>query len=221
MLHERTPPIAWSKSQHNEHRAYEDHFLWFWGRYDCKRTLLIRIAAITLAGDSAITVVRFCPSELLPSSTSSCSWLLDICYHPMVDNLKLLVLARCLNPLPKFEDDKRLGMISDDYHLEGKERAQANRVPSFIWLGKTYGLWQRSSDNHLGCLGMQLCGGWLCRILHLNGRPWNQTILSTPPPQNCIFTVFSCARCCLHVTCVQTLTYFGCSFFAYSWKLPS
>ena len=32
-------------------------------RYDCQRTLVIRIAAITLASDSAITLARFRPSK--------------------------------------------------------------------------------------------------------------------------------------------------------------
>ena len=36
----------------------------FWGGYDCQRTLVIRIAAITLASDSAITVARFRPGTL-------------------------------------------------------------------------------------------------------------------------------------------------------------
>ena len=44
------------ESQHNESRVYEDYFLCFGGSYDCQRTLVIRIAAITLASDSAITI---------------------------------------------------------------------------------------------------------------------------------------------------------------------
>ena len=36
----------------------------FGGRYDCQRTLVIRIAAKTLASDSAITLARFRPSEV-------------------------------------------------------------------------------------------------------------------------------------------------------------
>ena len=39
-------------------------FCVFRGRYDCQRTLVIRIAAITLASDSAITIARFRPSKL-------------------------------------------------------------------------------------------------------------------------------------------------------------
>ena len=38
-------------------------FCIFRGRYDRQRTLLIRIAAITLASDSAITLARFRPSK--------------------------------------------------------------------------------------------------------------------------------------------------------------
>ena len=36
----------------------------FFGRYDRRRTLVIRIAAITLAGDSVITLAQFRPSKL-------------------------------------------------------------------------------------------------------------------------------------------------------------
>ena len=38
-------------------------FCVFRGRYDRQRTLVIRIAAITLASDSAITLARFHPSK--------------------------------------------------------------------------------------------------------------------------------------------------------------
>ena len=48
---------------HNERRVYEDQILCFGGRYDRQRTLVIRIAAITLASDSAITIARFRPSK--------------------------------------------------------------------------------------------------------------------------------------------------------------
>ena len=64
ILHQQTP-IARSESQSNERRVYEDQILCFWGRYDCQRTLVIRIAAITLASDSAITLARFRPSKEL------------------------------------------------------------------------------------------------------------------------------------------------------------
>ena len=40
--------------------------LCFRERYDCRRTLAIRIAAITLASDSAITIARFRPSKVPP-----------------------------------------------------------------------------------------------------------------------------------------------------------
>ena len=53
-----------SSLQHNERRVCEDEFLCFGGRYDRQRTLAIRIAAITLASDSAITMARFRPSKL-------------------------------------------------------------------------------------------------------------------------------------------------------------
>ena len=33
-------------------------------KYDRQRTLVIRIAAITLASDSGITIGRFCPSKI-------------------------------------------------------------------------------------------------------------------------------------------------------------
>ena len=51
--------IARFKSQHNERRVYEDWFLCFGRAYDHQRTLVIRIAAITLASDSAITTRDF------------------------------------------------------------------------------------------------------------------------------------------------------------------
>ena len=38
-------------------------FCVFGGRYDHQRTLVIRIAARTLPSDSAIAIVRFCPSK--------------------------------------------------------------------------------------------------------------------------------------------------------------
>ena len=36
----------------------------FWGKVDRQRTLVIRIAAITLASDSVITLARFRPSKI-------------------------------------------------------------------------------------------------------------------------------------------------------------
>ena len=64
ILHQRTP-IARFESQSNERRVYEDPILCFFGRgYDRQRTLAIRIAAITLASDSAITLARFRPSKI-------------------------------------------------------------------------------------------------------------------------------------------------------------
>ena len=62
-LHQLTP-IARFESQRNERRAYEDQILCFGGRYELQRTLAIRIAAITLASDSAITIARFRPSKM-------------------------------------------------------------------------------------------------------------------------------------------------------------
>ena len=59
---ERILPIARFESQRNERRVYGDQFLCLWGGYDCRRTLVLQIAAITLASDSAITIARFRPS---------------------------------------------------------------------------------------------------------------------------------------------------------------
>ena len=42
--------------QHNEPQVFEDQPLCFGGRYGRQRTLVIRIAAITLASGSAITI---------------------------------------------------------------------------------------------------------------------------------------------------------------------
>ena len=69
MLNERTT-IARSESQHNECKVCENDFLCFGGRYDCQRTLAMRIAATTLASDSAITIARFRPSKF---KTFSCN----------------------------------------------------------------------------------------------------------------------------------------------------
>ena len=62
MLNEWTP-IARFESQHNERRDNEDKFLCFRRRYERQWTLAIRIAAITLASASAITIARFRPSK--------------------------------------------------------------------------------------------------------------------------------------------------------------
>ena len=62
ILHQRTP-IARFESQCNECRVYKDQILCFRGRYDRQRTLVIRIAAITLASGSAKTIARFPPSK--------------------------------------------------------------------------------------------------------------------------------------------------------------
>ena len=56
-------PITRFESQHNERMVCENQFLYFGGRYDRQRTLAIRIAAITLASDSARTIMRFRPSK--------------------------------------------------------------------------------------------------------------------------------------------------------------
>ena len=63
ILHQRTP-IARFESQCNERRVYEDQILCFRKRHDRQRTLVIRVAAITLASDSAITLARFRPSKV-------------------------------------------------------------------------------------------------------------------------------------------------------------
>ena len=76
VLHQWTP-IARFESQRNERRAYEDQILCFGGRYELQRTLAIRIAAITLASDSAITIARFGPSKFTRIATKSH----DLRYH--------------------------------------------------------------------------------------------------------------------------------------------
>ena len=63
VLHQRTP-IARFESQRNERRgSTRTKFCVLGGRYDRQRMLAIRIAAITLASDSAITLARFRPSK--------------------------------------------------------------------------------------------------------------------------------------------------------------
>ena len=67
ILHQSTP-IARFESQHNERGAYEDQILCFRERYELQQTLTIRIAAITLASDSATTIARFRPSKAGPKA---------------------------------------------------------------------------------------------------------------------------------------------------------
>ena len=70
MLNERTP-VARFESQRNERNVCEEQSLWFGGRYNRQPTLAIRIAAIPLAGDSAITIARFRPSKVGGQSVGS------------------------------------------------------------------------------------------------------------------------------------------------------
>ena len=71
MLHACRRPIAWFESQHNERKVSKDQCLWLGGKYDRQQTLVIRIAATTLASDSAITIARFRPSKRRISGNSS------------------------------------------------------------------------------------------------------------------------------------------------------
>ena len=65
-------PIVRFESQRNERRAYEDQILSFEGGSELQWTLAIRIAAITLASDSAITMVRIRASKAT-SENRSCT----------------------------------------------------------------------------------------------------------------------------------------------------
>ena len=62
MCYEGTP-IVRSKSQRNECSVSENQSLYFGGWYDRRRSLVIRIALITLASDSVKTMLRFRPSK--------------------------------------------------------------------------------------------------------------------------------------------------------------
>ena len=62
ILHQWTP-ITRFESQRNECRACEDQILSFGGD-ELQRTLAIRIAAITLGSDFAVTIARFRPSNV-------------------------------------------------------------------------------------------------------------------------------------------------------------
>ena len=62
ILHKRTP-IARFESQRNA-GSTRTKFCGLRGRHDSQRTLVIRIAGITLASDSAITLARFRPSKV-------------------------------------------------------------------------------------------------------------------------------------------------------------
>ena len=73
-------PIARFESQHNKRGACEESFWCFWGRYDRQRPLAIRIAAITLASDSAIIFARFRPSKFWKRElTEFCEELGEFC----------------------------------------------------------------------------------------------------------------------------------------------
>ena len=59
---------SWSDSHRsatNAGSSMRTKFCVFRGRYGRQRTLVIRIAAITLASDSAITLARFRPSKII------------------------------------------------------------------------------------------------------------------------------------------------------------
>ena len=82
-------PIARLESQHNQCRVYEDFFLCFGGRYE-RQWNAIRIAAITLASDSAIIIARLQPSKMICHSSNldhilSCT---PACHH-----VRLLIWA--------------------------------------------------------------------------------------------------------------------------------
>ena len=67
-LHQRTAIARFESPV--QRTVYQDQILCFRGRYDRQRTLVIRIAAMTLASDSAITLARFCPSKDATCSTN-------------------------------------------------------------------------------------------------------------------------------------------------------
>ena len=59
----------------------------FWGGYDRQRTLAIRIAAITLASDSAITIARFRPSKVAKNAqkrTKKTRKLTNVCTNTLL-----------------------------------------------------------------------------------------------------------------------------------------
>ena len=58
-----------SRNATNAGPMTQDQFLCFGGRYELQRTLAIRIAAITLASDPAITIARFRPSKMKGNPT--------------------------------------------------------------------------------------------------------------------------------------------------------
>ena len=64
MLHERTPIVR--SMNRGTTNAGSMRRVCFGGRYNRQRTLVIRIAAITLASDSTITIARFCPCKRPP-----------------------------------------------------------------------------------------------------------------------------------------------------------
>ena len=65
ILHQRTPIAQFSNRNATNAGSTRTKYRVFRGRYDRQRTLVIRIAAITLASDSAITIARFRPSKVL------------------------------------------------------------------------------------------------------------------------------------------------------------
>ena len=64
ILHQRTPIARFESQRTANAGSTRRKFCVFRGRYDRQRMLVIRIAAIILASDSAITLARFRPPEL-------------------------------------------------------------------------------------------------------------------------------------------------------------
>ena len=58
-------PKFWNPKKIPKYRKISKKILCFGGRYVCQRTLVIRIAVITLASDSAITIARFRPLRVV------------------------------------------------------------------------------------------------------------------------------------------------------------
>ena len=131
ILHQRTR-VAPFESQCNVRRVYEDH-VFFRGRYDRQRTLVIRIAAITLYSDSAITIARFRPSKLgsfgepraphleLYCNALACLSLLQSVTHLLLslDHLNLCCFyASALTSVVCLVDQPRLGPPIHNKHTD-------------------------------------------------------------------------------------------------------
>ena len=138
-------------------------------RYDRQRTLVIRIAAITLASDSAITIARFCPSKvsrhipnfLAPPGTPSCGRPPP---HQKISGPKSSGLCSFFSPERCLICGLRVGTRGlEPPHWQGASRKPgplrglwvAHLVFPLCWkLTQLRGLWRASPEALRACPGL-------------------------------------------------------------------